>query len=741
MTELELLQLEIERLKHAYHDLKSEITLLSKDSNGGSLTRKRGALASAGVTCEAILKFIYKKEGMDKGAKPADSMMLEDLLQKLNVILPAHIQINLRTIQAWRNMGAHDKGDFREIDESTINMVDAALKAIVLWFFNSYLDQQFNFSEANIEIEKIEESKNESESLSFEENTTERLWDYWVYNHSTETKKHGFINRSGEIVIQPMYDKIGYFIDGIAQASINDKWGFIDNKGNWVIQPMFDDNYNFIDGIARASINDKWGFIDKKGNWVIQPMFDGIADFSDGIADASINEKWGFIDEKGNWVIQPMFDEIGDFSDGFAHASINDKWGFIDKKGNWVIQPMFDDIGEFKDGIARASINDKWGLIDKKGNWVIQPMFDDTYNFIDGFAHASINEKWGFIDEKGNWVIQPMFDEIGDFSDGIAHASINDKCGFIDKKGNWVIQPIFSEIGEFKDGIAYAVGDNYKYGLIDKNGNWVIQPIFDLIDDFFEGITRTASMNDKWGFIDKKGNWVIQPMFDETWGFTEELARVRIGDNWGYIDKKGNWVLQPVMYEKPGEGWSHGPITDEEIDALGDEDDEYESSSIQENTTSEFDEFYADDFNLEDYFGNVNSKLKIKNQIDSNKVRNFIDNIDDENIVWENFASDELWVFYDKTFWQNGKEGFLICSDANYIYLTVKEDEYYNSYSFAVDDITHDYIYITDLDIVDNNLELTLLNEDEKHYWAFSVEINKALYEFFQEEIEPRKTY
>jgi hypothetical protein len=196
------------------------------------------------------------------------------------------------------------------------------------------------------------------------------------------------------------------------------------------------------------------------------------------------------------------------------------------------------------------------------------------------------------------------------------------------------------------------------------------------------------------------------------------------------------------MYEKPGEGSSLGPpLTDEEIAALGDEDDDVESSSNEENADPQFDEFYADDFNLEDYFGNVNSKLKIKNQIDPNKVRNFIDNIDDENIVWENFASDELWVYYDKTFWQNGKEGFLICSDANYIYLVIKDDQNHIIYSFAIDDITQDYIYITDLDIVDNNLELTLLNEDEKHYWFFSAEINQALIEFFQEEIEPRKTY
>ncbi|MBT6235289.1 MAG: WG repeat-containing protein, partial [Bacteroidetes bacterium] len=57
-------------------------------------------------------------------------------------------------------------------------------------------------------------------------------------------------------------------------AVINGKEGFIDKNGNWVIQPIFDQVYEFEDGLSKAEINGKFGFIDKNGNWIIQPIFD-----------------------------------------------------------------------------------------------------------------------------------------------------------------------------------------------------------------------------------------------------------------------------------------------------------------------------------------------------------------------------------------------------------------------------------------------------------------------------------
>ena len=287
-----------------------------------------------------------------------------------------------------------------------------------------------------------------------------------------------------------------------------------------------------------------------------------------------------------------------------------------------------------------------------------------------------------------------MFDEAHLFSDELAFVKVNGKYGYIDKKGNWVIQPMFDNAFYFEDGLA-SVGVNQKYG-----------------------------------FIDKKGNWVIQPMFDEAEVFVDELALVTVNDKSGYIDKKGNWVLQPTMYSEPEFDDDEGL----DLMALNFEDDDDEGLDLNMGG------FSPDDFNLEDYFGNVNSKLKIKNQIDPKKVQNFIENMD--GFDWENYVTDELWVFYDKTFWQNGKEGFLISSDSDYIYLTVSYNAYLESYYFAIDDVSdlEDVAFISNIEIENEQLVISILNEEDKNYWDFPSEINNALYEFFQEEIIPRKS-
>jgi len=147
----------IERLKHDFADLKAEIQELSNSFNQAQVSnsRKRGVYTSAGATCEAILKFIYQKDSTYQ--KPVKKMMLDELLIKVADELPAQVMINFQTIQAWRNLGTHDKDDMRNIDSNSLIMVDMALSNIVNWFFSSYLNIEVPVS-INNKIEKKEES-------------------------------------------------------------------------------------------------------------------------------------------------------------------------------------------------------------------------------------------------------------------------------------------------------------------------------------------------------------------------------------------------------------------------------------------------------------------------------------------------------------------------------------------------------------------------------------------------------
>jgi hypothetical protein len=51
-------------------------------------------------------------------------------------------------------------------------------------------------------------------------------------------------------------------------VEVDDKWGYIDKMGNVVIQPQFDYARGFSEGLAEVQVGDKLRYIDKTGKIV-----------------------------------------------------------------------------------------------------------------------------------------------------------------------------------------------------------------------------------------------------------------------------------------------------------------------------------------------------------------------------------------------------------------------------------------------------------------------------------------
>jgi hypothetical protein len=323
------------------------------------------------------------------------------------------------------------------------------------------------------------------------------------------------------------------------------KGGFIDETGEVVIEPEFDDNRSsfivfslFSNGLSLVNIGEKYGYIDITGKFVINPQFDEALPFSEGLAVVKIDDKWGFIDTTGKIVIQPQFDEVFPFSEDLAAVSIDDKLGFIDKTGKFVISPQFEQfyspsLISFSEGLAAVEIENKWGYIDKTGTIVINPKFDKAFPFSEGLAAVYIDGKFGYIDKTGKIVIQPQFNYTDSlsvsFSEGLAVVEIDGKFGYIDKTGKIVIQPQFEPnedgtldivsdvlvqkgISSFSEGLAAVRIDDKdgysKYGYINKKGEIVIEPKFDTVSSFSDGLALVLTKKQKWGYIDKTGKYI-----------------------------------------------------------------------------------------------------------------------------------------------------------------------------------------------------------------------------------------
>ena len=286
--------------------------------------------------------------------------------------------------------------------------------------------------------------------------------------------KIGFIDSTGKVVIEPKYDNVTSFSEGLARVKIDEKYGFIDSSGKIIIEPQFENVNSFSDGLATFTIGDKWGFINRTGNISIEPKFDHATSFSEGLASVKIDKKYGFIDTNGNLILDPIFTDPAYFKEGIAHVKIRKRDSYIDKKGQNIIEPRYCNFAEsFSDGLAligASNYNDGFGShIDMRGGrsrtimivrakkswmWFIDKSGERILNlntqvvkeillpgFSEGLAAVKTENKWGFIDKKGNWVLEPKFDAAWSFSDGLALVVFNGKYYYVDKTGNYVWDP------------------------------------------------------------------------------------------------------------------------------------------------------------------------------------------------------------------------------------------------------------------------------------------------------------
>ena len=197
---------------------------------------------------------------------------------------------------------------------------------------------------------------------------------------STKEDKIGFVNKQGEIVINPQFEDFEPFSEGLAAVcDKNNKWGFVDTKGNLTINYQFEEVASFHEGFAVFQQGDKYGYIDKNGQYIINPQFELAGDFHNGMAIVAQGNNWGYIDTKGTFVINPQFTFTAHFNQKKAFVYSNDKWGVIDTKGKYIINPQYENyICGFEDGVAIVGSGDKYGFIDAKGKYVANPQFDNV---------------------------------------------------------------------------------------------------------------------------------------------------------------------------------------------------------------------------------------------------------------------------------------------------------------------------------------------------------------------------
>ncbi|MCA6362000.1 MAG: WG repeat-containing protein [Bacteroidetes bacterium] len=287
----------------------------------------------------------------------------------------------------------------------------------------------------------------------------------------------GFIDITGNELIECRPAEFGNFSQGLAwMRDSTGRWGFINRKGETVIPPLYDRAESFAAGLpVRVRLNNRWGLINAQGQLLQPCIYTYIGPWSEGLALVVLDGKFGYLNAAGKIAVPISFlynrEELGDnlFRNNSARVLLEKKAGLIDSTGKLILPRDFDDVQPFQDGFAAVNKKGKWGYADRLQKLRIPYTFDEAGPFVSGLALVRINGRLGMIDTKGNYVLPPSLEEAQRLPSGyILVADSTRRKGLLDSTGAWVLPCLYSQIEQVDNSPVFSVSCSAEsYGYFD----------------------------------------------------------------------------------------------------------------------------------------------------------------------------------------------------------------------------------------------------------------------------------
>ncbi|MBD3635870.1 MAG: WG repeat-containing protein [Crocinitomicaceae bacterium] len=431
------------------------------------------------------------------------------------------------TVEAYRNF---------IIEFPSNRNVDKAWK----YLYNAKLQEEYS-------SQNIMEFKNEYPEYPFQEELTAEynVADKVLYPIKS-SGSWGFCDKSGRVVIPPIYSSVEWFTEGLAVIRTKDKYGYINKLGKRIVEPQFDDAMPFSEGHALVEQNELWGMIDRNGDFVIPCEYEDLGTLSEGLSYFLEDDLYGYFDSKGIRRLQPQYTEAFDFEEGTAVVSKNDYYGVIDKFGTSLIPFKYEDLFLFRSDKYAALSADYWGVINLKGDTIIPFEYDYIGKPIDNLSIVEMDGEFNYLDTAGNFILPEWVETYSEyrllarFKKGYAKIQYEDGFNLIDSLGNKLFKKEWDDVGSYSEIIAVKKGD--KWGYVNRKGQKVL-PFEYTYAQSFKGNAAVVQLSPFYGVIDKQGNYLIDPLQEELRPLNDSIYIAKSLGKYGLITFSGDTLL------------------------------------------------------------------------------------------------------------------------------------------------------------------------------------------------------
>lgn len=330
----------------------------------------------------------------------------------------------------------------------------------------------------------------------------------------------------------------------------DEKWGYQNENGEQMIEPKYEEVSLFSEGLAFVMDSGKYGYINKQGKVVIPFQFADAEAFHNGCAVVMKDSLYGLINRRGEFMIQPKYDDLSSPSQELCVAVKDDRHAYLLKNGKQLTGFMFDVAGDFKNGFAIVSLNEKFGLLNSAGKYAIEPEYEELIYISTNLLKASKNGKWGVITDHGKIVLPFEYDAIGEFSQHLALIAQNGKCGYVNEKGEIAIPmkfaytPSLLNTGQFNGGYV-LMKVKTKHQVIDTLG--AVLPVAGFEDIRLPSFgLMPVKKNKNWGYANLSGKIVVPCKYEDAQSYENGFALIREKGLYGMLDTTGKTIVAPL---------------------------------------------------------------------------------------------------------------------------------------------------------------------------------------------------
>lgn len=280
---------------------------------------------------------------------------------------------------------------------------------------------------------------------------------YKVMRHG----KFGLIDRTGKVIAEPIYQRMGLFSEGKLQAMKNGLYGFIDQTGAEVIPFIYPWAGYYMNGQSYTRNGSNVHFLNHQGDTVfdatglhLSSVFD-----QDGLASVEKNNQVGYMNRQGEMVVPLHYRIIDPPRHGLRRVVLNDWNGMVNEEWEVVIPIEYESVRADAEGVIFVTKNGKSGMINEQ----LEVLIPFEFDYIEGFGNeqdftlAKRGRHFGVIDKTGQVLIPFEYKRVPalGFPFGLCPFNKDDKMGFLNLRGETIIPFEYQRARPFtKEGIA-----------------------------------------------------------------------------------------------------------------------------------------------------------------------------------------------------------------------------------------------------------------------------------------------